>query len=849
MKTLYKAFLTLATLAVAASSCVKQEAPAAPGEKDVEGCYGVFFPEQKFKNPLDPDTDSTFFEVKVGRKVTEGAITVPYVVTASADSVITLFKYEDIFFEDGAAETTFRVDFPEAQVGKEYTISFTVTDPQYASKYASKPVGIDIKVFRVAWLKFSEGLMTEGYWGEEEEETMYYYEWGTNIRYCYISNCFDHDTVLGGGEYTPVNYYFYWNTKNNNLFIPWQYMGYSNPSKGNMCFGNEDSFYNSYWDYYYVGQDFIDFCVKFRDKYPADFKNAGYYNKNGDFYLADYYSWTNESGHAVGSGFGFGTQTDVFYAYTDPSTGLPFVRVDYTCELKADFCSDGKLPVDFDLGTDIVSVAVAIEEGEFTATQLNKKFEAIEKGEIESETAPHTSGVRDTTTYIFSDLGKSGIYTIMALGYAADTTATGADTTICVAKNALVVNYVCAADVDTLNVTLHGGIGSAAKYKGVNTDNNLEIFLYGEDIKNLSYAVMNYSAFNPNDPDCLEAAFELLKEDLAATLEEAAKDADVDSAYNALLEAVNGDGYVTIASKLTPGTDFFLVAYAENGYKEDLFVFGPATTTGDPLPIYIDYGWEDYYEPGEWADSSAIIGKTFNYYAVDYFGSLGVREYLGKVTIEDNPDLPNYTDENDDYCEPVIVKGLEGTVSGTFGELLAKNELPLGNYFELCEGCLYHSDNTHPSGACSVNVFSTITGNAGAATWYNCFAPVGDGYWCLLPCETEYQMNAIGYKGSSGYFAVYADCLLVDPEKDDNGVAPKAGAKLSKRNEIEINAAAANRRAGSVVKVNDFKSSWIYPQVAHEPIARPVSFEMTKSDVAPKANAPKEFNPDSRRKF
>lgn len=125
-----KRLLTLCTFLALALSCAKEG--YIPGEKDLQDCYKVYFPEQAgYGDFMLRSTASREFTYKACRKRTDGAITVPVVVNASSP----VFSVDPIVFADGEAETTFSVRFDGAEEQVPLSFSLEIQDPQYASTY------------------------------------------------------------------------------------------------------------------------------------------------------------------------------------------------------------------------------------------------------------------------------------------------------------------------------------------------------------------------------------------------------------------------------------------------------------------------------------------------------------------------------------------------------------------------------------------------------------------------------------------------------------------------------------------------------------------------------------------
>ena len=107
-----------------------------PGEPEDPDCYSVYFPTQENigSKELDPaaPTEMTF---TVRRLKSEGAIVVPVAVTSSEEGI---FVPSQIEFADGQEETTFSIQFPQAEIGTTYKCEVNIEDKKYASVYGEK---------------------------------------------------------------------------------------------------------------------------------------------------------------------------------------------------------------------------------------------------------------------------------------------------------------------------------------------------------------------------------------------------------------------------------------------------------------------------------------------------------------------------------------------------------------------------------------------------------------------------------------------------------------------------------------------------------------------------------------
>ena len=173
MKALNKFFYALLAFAAVGMVACTETDTYEPGAPEVEGCYDVYFPDAatlETQGPvgaveLDP-VDATVFTYTAYRSNTEGAVTVPVVVSTNTEEKFTV---SEIAFEDGSDVAEFTVTLNDSEIGVPYTLSFSIDDPQYVKQYESNNANsISITVTRVKWndvgvCAFTEDILT-GYW-------------------------------------------------------------------------------------------------------------------------------------------------------------------------------------------------------------------------------------------------------------------------------------------------------------------------------------------------------------------------------------------------------------------------------------------------------------------------------------------------------------------------------------------------------------------------------------------------------------------------------------------------------------------------------------------------------------
>ena len=167
-------------------SCTKEAATHEPGAPELDGCYGVYFPDAtvyEAQGPmgelsLDPSEATTFTYVAF-RENTDGEITVPVEIvknTTDADGN-PMYTVSDIVFGDGEDVAQFTVSLSEkAEVGVPYTLILSVkNDPLYVKQYdiTTTPT-FSVTINRVKWIEVGYQLPAEyetpGLWCEYSED-------------------------------------------------------------------------------------------------------------------------------------------------------------------------------------------------------------------------------------------------------------------------------------------------------------------------------------------------------------------------------------------------------------------------------------------------------------------------------------------------------------------------------------------------------------------------------------------------------------------------------------------------------------------------------------------------------
>lgn len=141
----YSALVGVAALT--AVSCTDKYEYDGRGEWNASADYAnIYFPVTTQSVELDP-VDPTTATIQVMRRNTNGALSVPFEVTRNTDNVFTVGQAN---FAAGDSIANIEVSFPNAEVGKPYTLQLTLNDPSYVSKY-SEDIIYTFDVTRVKW--------------------------------------------------------------------------------------------------------------------------------------------------------------------------------------------------------------------------------------------------------------------------------------------------------------------------------------------------------------------------------------------------------------------------------------------------------------------------------------------------------------------------------------------------------------------------------------------------------------------------------------------------------------------------------------------------------------------------
>ena len=586
MKNIAKYLFAIAAAAFTITACEK-ETEVKPGEPELDGCYGVYFPVQDASGDhvFNPTQDPKI-EITVARTNTEGAITVPVTATYSEEGVFTM---TDIVFADGQAETTFTLSFDKAAEGVNYAAHFVIEDNKYASIYSSNATGLDFSVLRVAMKEFQteDGSKTanltftdDNFWGEVHDEiTIEYYE-VDGIRYCTTKGgklLAPADGTEGLGPWgTNVQLSFKWYVNKtvtiNDAEYQWievapNYIGYDS-SSGPVYMG----------DYYWMRADMGLSNGDYASSYDR-------YTKGSDGYLPSYYD-----GHG---GFIFNAAywihgTTSWYGYKDNTPvaiAEGYVRVDYSLSLETDYSDEGQTPVYVEAGVDVKSIKYDVVAGKLSGIQTENRIAELIADDSQMTAvdlvADEEAGVNYATLLLSPE--ESGDYTVIVFGYdeAGKLQATGA----------IAIHHINATDAVEKKVVVSAYTeDTPARYQNLHSYDSFAYGISGEGLTEVHVGIFTQGTL---DQYGAQVVLDAVKYDEDGEFLASEED----------LATINADGgFYDILKGLAAKTTYYIIVWATNG---DLDGFAYSSYTTDKLP----YVWNSL---GKGLINDGFIPYLFN---------------------------------------------------------------------------------------------------------------------------------------------------------------------------------------------------------------------------------------------
>ena len=201
--------LTCATL-LGLGAC--QKGNGAGGNEAVSD--DCFFIEQQLAYNL---TSNPTIIVPVARLAKAGEAVVN--VSSTGSSLFTVPSSVKIESGDRIGEMELTYDPKSLTFNETYELDITISD--FQSIYGYEKVHVIIE-YPTSYFEYGSGTIYEDWWGEQEDKTMFVREYAENVYQCYLPECWGHDS---GAGYPVQDYVFFWNTKTNKVYVPFQFMG------------------------------------------------------------------------------------------------------------------------------------------------------------------------------------------------------------------------------------------------------------------------------------------------------------------------------------------------------------------------------------------------------------------------------------------------------------------------------------------------------------------------------------------------------------------------------------------------------------------------------------------------
>lgn len=733
MKTMkYLKYILMAAVSLTFAAC--QEEPYSQGEPDSLFCQGLFFPQEQAEDfVLDPE-DANVLTFTVEREVEDGEAEVPYELISSEEGFFEL-EEDFLFFDDGQKKAKFKVYFSEDyELGEKYECTIKVTDPEYVSKYALSSSELSFSVTVVKWERVTKGGVNVGLWRDdfftsfanqlgaplaqpylEKEVAVYeradlpgFYKVDEIYTSDYLSQMYAGDDSFTDEleEYCPAA----------SILI-----NATNPSK--VYIDAQFAFYDPFMNY---GAAYI--CSDVQEVFTSGYSNQYGTLKNGVI------EFKHKNSLVI-----YLPSAGTAYANNAGKTRLvlPGYRgYDYSVAVTNSPSENGVMPLHFVLGDDVAEVRYQVFDGHLSDVEMVSKLENLQSA---------TVGVKKVTesgTYDFST-SKTGFYTLIACSYDAAGNYQEYDF--------VKFGYDTAKDPKDVDINLGLIVSDKHGATGRTAENSMEFYVYGSEIKEAKVALykkIHYEDFR----EAIDAEFKYY----------------ISALDRYQLDSLNKVGYTGVVDGLTPGTEYILVAYADNGYHSGFYT---ATATTEGVFDLMDAEFTFYDLPARLqTDTHDDYFKTWDVWSLDPFtATKWGRTKRGTATFKDKKDVMYDSDGNvttvpgnADYIMDYI--SLEGMHPN-----LAKKGLKDAIDFEYYEGFIYSMMTQVPEMTVEgqkvypTNAYLYFT-NTGLSPYLENGAMIGG-----FITEEKDVIALVGNPQASAPYMAMLMCYFTDPSYSGNG--------------------------------------------------------------------------------
>lgn len=716
-----------------------------PGAGEQESTYGVYFPSQATSSELDIDpNDPAEVSYRVKRTNAIDQIVVPLVVETSEEGI---FEIEPLAFGPGEEETTLKIKFPAAKIGKEYTCSVRIEDPRYVSIYGTRNTGISFSVVRASWKllgtgKWRDGILSDLYsldgMTPNAEISVDIYEREDKPGYLRMKAftpellyAIYHQSVSTQGVTTIIDA-----TDPAKVWIPLQETGIQ----------------------LMAIHGYISIASRVAENFSLDDSDSQY-------------GTLSEEGIIT-----FPAQSIMVHAEKEPEGAwyalntrglqrimLPGARAyEYSATLTKSEPANGLVQIGVTFGKDTRSMRYTVFEGSFDDAQASLYAQEMAENPEATDGTVTASGTLDIAC------NTTGKYTLVGCLYGEDAEKM---------QNYVYISFGYVAAEDDRPVILTVGLEGTNEMAGLGytTDNSAKFYAYGENIESAEYGI-----FRSDDLHLVTPEEMIDSEGIDFTAEELAKIND--KYYSSMLTGLNGD------------SEYTLVVRANNGYFSKILT-AEIKTTGTFNPALESYNYMDFLPNMQQPTKEKLIDTKWNYYAVNLIDEKPVRRKQGVVTFRDY-EVQNGTDfmmakglggvEFDDGGGELPVAYIPGT-SQLAGEYLGAftpmiQQTPAGTI----DGSKVYYANIALEDSKNLYVGSGMFAGA-----------VAEGYLYFVPSPIAMQQNLTFkylYVGSSNKIhGMLTEMMLVDPAVDMGDISETVLKRMARmREEIALRAYSIN---------------------------------------------------------
>ena len=174
----------------------------------------AFFAAQTTAYNLTQDPVITASVVRLG---TSGDLQVSLSSSGSSEFTVP----SSVTIKDGDRMADFEITYSKSDLSFNELYELVLKIGSFSSIYGFETMTLTIE-YPTSYYEYGKGTIQEDWWGEQEDKTMYARDYASDVLQCYLPDCWGHDS---GAGYPVQDYVFYWNTKTNMVYVPFQAMG------------------------------------------------------------------------------------------------------------------------------------------------------------------------------------------------------------------------------------------------------------------------------------------------------------------------------------------------------------------------------------------------------------------------------------------------------------------------------------------------------------------------------------------------------------------------------------------------------------------------------------------------